>query len=62
MFWEVVHQIFLYLTAGLFALLLFIGSITIGYMVGNITAKMLIRLVRWLGRLIAEPDDELIDE
>lgn len=46
----------------IFALLLFIGSITIGYMVGNITARMLIKLVRWLGRLITEPEDELIDE
>ena len=62
MFWELVHQIFLYLAAGFFALLLFIGSITIGYMVGNITAKMLIKLVQWLGRLMSEPDDELIDE
>lgn len=62
MFWEAVHQIFLYLAAGFFALLLFIGSITIGYLVSNITAKLLIKLVRWLGRLITEPEDELIDE
>ena len=48
MFWEAFNQIFLYLTAGITALFVLIGLITIGMTLGNILGKLILRLVRWI--------------
>jgi hypothetical protein len=58
MFWEAFNQIFLYLTAGITALFVLIGLITIGMTLGNILGKLILRLVRWIGRLVIETEED----